>query len=99
MNAMILPGRPTPLGATPGPEGANFAVSSGGDELGRTQQGNNNAYCQDNEITWLDWSVVDLELMHFAKDLIALRRCHPVFRRRRYSTGKISSGPALVHAG
>ena len=59
----------------------------GGDELGRTQQGNNNAYCQDNTITWFDWSTVDDELLRFTSDLIALRRQHPVFRRRRFLTG------------
>ena len=63
----------------------------GGDELGRTQQGNNNAYCQDNEITWLDWSSVDDELLDFTKRLIALRRSHPVFRRRRYLAGADAS--------
>jgi isoamylase len=51
-------------------------------------RGNNNAYCQDNEITWFDWSSVDKDLWQFTKDLIALRRQHPVFRRRRYATGK-----------
>ena len=59
----------------------------GGDELSRTQQGNNNAYCQDNQITWFDWSAVDDSLLAFATDLIALRRRHPVFRRRRFLTG------------
>ena len=59
----------------------------GGDELGRTQQGNNNAYCQDNEITWFDWSAADDTLLAFTTDLIALRRRHPVFRRRRFLTG------------
>ena len=59
----------------------------GGDEFGRTQRGNNNAYCQDNEITWFDWSTVDDELLRFTRDLIALRRGHPVFRRRRFLTG------------
>jgi glycogen operon protein len=58
------------------------------DELGRTQHGNNNAYCQDNEITWFDWSTVDEDLLRFTKGLISLRRGHPVFRRRRDSTGK-----------
>jgi isoamylase len=58
----------------------------GGDELGRSQQGNNNAYCQDNEITWFDWSAVDDALLAFTTDLIALRRRHPVFRRRRFLT-------------
>ena len=59
----------------------------GGDELGRTQQGNNNAYCQDNPITWFDWSAVDEELLEFTRRLIGLRRSHPVFRRRRFLVG------------
>ncbi len=59
----------------------------GGDELGRTQQGNNNAYCQDNAISWFDWSTPDKQLTAFTKNLIALRRAHPVFRRRRFLTG------------
>jgi isoamylase len=59
----------------------------GGDELGRTQHGNNNAYCQDNEISWLDWSAVDADLLSFTRDLVAFRRSHPVFRRRRFLTG------------
>ncbi len=56
----------------------------GGDELGRTQQGNNNAYCQDNEISWFDWADVDHDLLAFVTRIIALRRAHPVLRRRRY---------------
>jgi len=56
----------------------------GGDELGRTQQGNNNAYCQDNEISWFDWAHVDSDLLAFVTRIIALRRAHPVLRRRRY---------------
>jgi isoamylase len=67
---------------------AGVPLLLGGDEIGRTQQGNNNAYCQDNEITWFDWSTVDGELLQFTKDVIALRRKHRVFRRRRYLTGK-----------
>jgi isoamylase len=59
----------------------------GGDEMGRTQQGNNNAYCQDNEITWFDWSQQDTALLDFTKRLIALRRAHPVFRRSRFLAG------------
>jgi glycogen operon protein len=59
----------------------------GGDELGRTQQGNNNAYCQDNPISWFDWSSTDQQLLGFTRRLIALRRAHPVFRRRRFLTG------------
>jgi glycogen operon protein len=63
----------------------------GGDELGRTQRGNNNAYCQDNELSWFDWSRVDTELLEFTKRLIALRRAHPVFRRRRFLSGAEAS--------
>jgi glycogen operon protein len=63
----------------------------GGDELGRTQQGNNNGYCQDNAITWFDWSAVDLELLAFAKRLVAFRQAHPVFRRRRFLAGAEAS--------
>ena len=66
----------------------------GGDELGRTQQGNNNAYCQDNEITWFDWSNVDQELLAYSRRLVALRRAHPVFRRRRFLTGVEASNLA-----
>jgi isoamylase len=60
----------------------------GGDEFGRTQQGNNNAYCQDNEITWLDWSAADEDLLAFTRRLVAFRKQHPVFRRRRFLAGK-----------
>ncbi len=59
----------------------------GGDELGRTQRGNNNAYCQDNAITWFDWGHMDTDLLGFTKRLVALRRNHPVFRRRRFLAG------------
>jgi glycogen operon protein len=65
----------------------------GGDEMGRTQQGNNNAYCQDNEITWVDWANADKDLLDFARRLIAFRRAHPVFRRRRFLSG--AAGAAL----
>ena len=60
----------------------------GGDEIGRTQRGNNNAYCQDNEISWYDWERVDEDLLEFTRRLIALRREHPVFRRRRWFQGR-----------
>ncbi|HZD39686.1 MAG TPA: glycogen debranching protein GlgX [Terriglobales bacterium] len=56
----------------------------GGDEIGRTQQGNNNAYCQDNEISWYDWKNTDEDLLAFCQRLIRCRREHPVFRRRRW---------------
>jgi isoamylase len=58
-----------------------------GDEAGRTQQGNNNAYCQDNDITWVDWSSQDKELLDFTRRLTAFRQEHPVFRRRRFLSG------------
>jgi glycogen operon protein len=63
----------------------------GGDEMGRTQLGSNNAYCQDNEITWFDWSHADAGLLEFTKRLIAFRRAHPVFRRRRFLAGAEAS--------
>ena len=59
----------------------------GGDEIGRTQQGNNNAYCQDNELAWFDWAAADEELLAFTRRLVAMRREHPVLRRRRFLTG------------
>jgi isoamylase len=64
----------------------------GGDELGRTQHGNNNAYCQDNEISWYDWEHVDESLLEFTRSLIALRREHPVMRRRRWFQGRSIRG-------
>ena len=60
----------------------------GGDELGRTQGGNNNAWCQDNEISWLDWDAADGELREFVRRMIALRQEHPVFRRSSFLTGE-----------
>ncbi|MEU9393135.1 glycogen debranching protein GlgX [Streptomyces sp. NPDC048324] len=67
---------------------------SHGDELGRTQQGNNNVYCQDNELTWIDWekAAEGSELLDFTRKLIALRRDHPVFRRRRFFKGRVPRG-------
>ncbi|WAJ46515.1 glycogen debranching protein GlgX [Mycobacterium sp. Aquia_216] len=59
-----------------------------GDELGRTQQGNNNGYCQDSELTWIDWSAADTGLLEFTRAVSALRANHPVFRRRRFFSGK-----------
>ena len=59
-----------------------------GDETGRTQRGNNNGYCQDNDITWLDWAQVDEELLRFTTQVSQLRREHPVFRRRRFFDGR-----------
>ncbi|MEM7443373.1 MAG: glycogen debranching protein GlgX [Pseudomonadota bacterium] len=63
-----------------------------GDEIGNSQGGNNNAYCQDNPIGWIDWEAADRDLSTFAKRLIALRRAHPVFRRRRFLHGQETSG-------
>jgi isoamylase len=60
----------------------------GGDELGRTQHGNNNAWCQDNELAWYDWEHVDEELLAFAKRVIRLRRGHRVFRRMQFLEGR-----------
>jgi isoamylase len=59
-----------------------------GDEIGRTQRGNNNAYCQDNELAWMDWAHVDTALLEFTRKLSALRRAHPIFRRRRFLEGR-----------
>ncbi|MER5411138.1 glycogen debranching protein GlgX [Streptomyces sp. NPDC002769] len=60
-----------------------------GDELGRTQRGNNNAYCQDNELSWIDWRLDDeqRELIDFTRRAVALRAAHPVLRRRRFFLG------------
>ena len=65
-----------------------------GDEMGRTQQGNNNAYCQDNEISWLSWQLndADRELLYFTQRLIALRKEHPVFRKRSFFQGQSIKG-------
>jgi glycogen operon protein len=64
----------------------------GGDEFGRTQRGNNNAYCQDNPISWLDWSLLDQnrELFEFCKAIIRFRHENPVLSRRSYFTGRPS---------
>jgi glycogen operon protein len=61
---------------------------SHGDELGRTQHGNNNAYCKDNAITWVDWAATDEDLLAFTRRLAQLRTQHPVFRRRRFFEGR-----------
>ncbi|HZT67351.1 MAG TPA: glycogen debranching protein GlgX [Acidimicrobiales bacterium] len=68
----------------------------GGDEVGRSQGGNNNAYCQDNPISWQPWEVVDEELLAFCRDLIRLRRAHPVFRRRQFFQGRPIRGTAMA---
>jgi glycogen operon protein len=68
-----------------------------GDEMGRTQQGNNNAYCQDNAVGWVDWSLTDAdrELQDFVARLIHLRRAHPVFHRRNFLQGRPIHGSAV----
>jgi len=67
----------------------------GGDEFGRSQGGNSNAYCQDNEISWLDWEGMGDEgkaLLTFARKLIRLRRAHVVFHRHRFFLGQAIPG-------
>jgi isoamylase len=59
-----------------------------GDEIGRTQRGNNNAYCQDNQLSWLDWSSVDSVMLRFVQRVVALRREQPVLRRKRFFSGE-----------
>jgi glycogen operon protein len=66
-----------------------------GDELGHTQHGNNNAYCQDNEITWIDWEQTDESLRAFTQRLITLRSENAVFRRRHYVTSELRPGMDL----
>jgi glycogen operon protein len=74
-------------------------MMTAGDEFGRTQRGNNNAYCQDNEISWVDWQDAGRHagLLDFACAVSRLRREHPVFRRRRFFSGK--PGPGQVPGG
>ncbi len=72
----------------------------GGDEIGCTRKGNNNAYCQDNELTWFDWEHADRNLLEFTMRLIHLRRDHPVFHRRGWYQGRsIRGSPALDDIG
>jgi glycogen operon protein len=81
---------------------ATLAFSQGvpmishGDEIARTQQGNNNTYCQDNEITWVDWALDDprRELLAFARKVFAIRHWNPVLRRRTFFRGEV-----INHAG
>jgi glycogen operon protein len=69
----------------------------GGDEIGRTQQGNNNAYCQDNKISWYDWSLLEENtgLFRFVKEMIAFRLRHPGFMRPEFYTGREGNYNAL----
>jgi glycogen operon protein len=71
-----------------------------GDELGRTQQGNNNGYCQDNELTWIHWDDVDQDLVEFTRKVSELRHQHPIFRRRRFFDGRpVRRGEQLPDIG
>ncbi|MGE0880931.1 MAG: glycogen debranching protein GlgX [Acidimicrobiia bacterium] len=60
----------------------------GGDEIGRTQHGNNNGYCQDNELSWFDWSAVDEDVLTWVRSLVRFRGAHPTFRRRNFFQGR-----------
>jgi isoamylase len=71
----------------------------GGDEIGRTQNGNNNAYCQDNEISWFNWESADKDLLEFTRGLIQIRRKHPVFHRRRWFQGRPIHGEKITDIG
>ena len=73
----------------------------GGDEFGRTQRGNNNAYCQDNEISWYDWSLVDAnaDLLDFTRALTRLRTDHAVFRRPKFFQGRPLHGETIKDIG
>ncbi len=66
-----------------------------GDELGKTQHGNNNAYCQDNEISWIDWENADQELLDYTRRLIKITKSHPSFRRRRWFQGQPIKGSSV----
>jgi isoamylase len=68
----------------------------GGDEIGRTQGGNNNAYCQDNEVSWFDWQHVDEDLLDFTRRLIHIQAGHPVFQRRRWFKGRPVHGAGVA---
>jgi isoamylase len=67
----------------------------GGDEFSRTQRGNNNGWCQDNELSWFDWASADHELRDFVRRVIALRQSEPVFRRRDFLDGEADRGSGL----
>ena len=69
-----------------------------GDELGRSQDGNNNAYCQDNELAWVDWDLDenDMVMRDFTRSVVRLRREHPAFRRRRFFEGRSPRGAGIA---
>jgi isoamylase len=66
-----------------------------GDESGKTQQGNNNAYCQDNEISWINWENADRDLLKFTQKLIHFRKSHPAFQRKKWFQGQAIKGKGL----
>ncbi|HBW90343.1 MAG TPA: glycogen debranching enzyme, partial [Cyanobacteria bacterium UBA11149] len=74
---------------------------AGGDELGKSHHGNNNPYCQDNELTWLNWDLKtrNSQLFHFTRELIYFRRQHPTFRRRRWFQGREIHGSGVKDIG
>jgi glycogen operon protein len=74
---------------------AGIPMLLGGDEIARTQGGNNNAYCQDGEIAWYDWVEADTDLLAFTRTALALRRAHPALRPRAYLRGP-GGGPAQM---
>lgn len=66
-----------------------------GDELGKTQNGNNNAYCQDNELSWIDWQHADKDLLSFVQKLIRFQHAHPVFCRKKWFIGRSIKGSGV----
>jgi isoamylase len=71
----------------------------GGDEIGRTQEGNNNGYCQDNEISWYNWDATDKDLLEFTRRIIRFRLEHPAFRRRGWFIGEAVHGKGIAEIG
>lgn len=71
----------------------------GGDEIGRTQQGNNNGYCQDSEVSWFDWDKTDNTILEFTRNLIRFRLEHPVFMRRGWFLGRAIHGSKVEDIG
>ncbi len=70
-----------------------------GDEIGRTQHGNNNAYCQDSELSWIDWAGADQEFLAFTRRIVQLRKDHRIFRRRRWFDGRPIHGDMVEDIG
>jgi glycogen operon protein len=70
-----------------------------GDEIGRTQRGNNNAYAQDNELSWMDWENADQDLLAFTRRLVQLMMAHPVFRRRKWFLDSPIRGSGVTDIG